>query len=151
MFASPAVLADDRADTKRPWLPVTLAVAVLAALAIYGALRLVSTPATFVAGVQLRIMQPNLQQDEKFDYTAKDQVMKHYLDLSRRVTGAAPRGLGDVTHLIWPESAFPFYLLREPDALAQIGDLLPEGTVLITGADRVADARPAPMPASTTR
>ena len=26
----------------------------------------------------------------------------------------------DVTHLIWPESAFPFFLTREPDALAQI-------------------------------
>jgi apolipoprotein N-acyltransferase len=140
-FASPAALADDRADTRRPWLPVTLAVAMLAALTMYGTLRLSRTPITFVAGVQLRIMQPNLQQDEKFDYTAKDQVMKHYLDLSRRVTAAAPRGLSDVTHLIWPESAFPFYLLHEPGALAQIAELLPEKTVLITGADRVADAR----------
>ena len=33
--------------------------------------------------------------------------------------GAAP-AFADVTHLIWPESAFPFYLLREPDALAQV-------------------------------
>jgi apolipoprotein N-acyltransferase len=87
-------------------------------------------------------MQPNLQQDEKFDYAAKDRVMKHYLDLSRRVTGAAPRGIGDVTHLIWPESAFPFYLRREREALEQIGDLLPEGTVLITGADRIEDPKP---------
>ena len=77
--------------------------------------------------------------------------MKHYLDLSRRVTGAAPRGLGDVTHLIWPESAFPFYLRREPDALAQIGDLLPEGTVLITGADRSKTRGRARRRASTTR
>ena len=141
-FASPAALADDRADTRRAWLPVTLAVAVLATLAIYGTLRLMNTPMSFVRDVQLRIMQPNLQQDEKFDYTAKDQVMKHYLDLSRRVTGAAPRGIADVTHLIWPESAFPFYLRREPDALKQIGDLLPEGTVLITGADRIEDPQP---------
>ena len=141
-FASPAALADDRADTKRAWLPVTLAVAVLATLAIYGALRLMNTPMSFVRDVQLRIMQPNLQQDEKFDYTAKDQVMKHYLDLSRRITGAAPRGISDVTHLIWPESAFPFYLRREPDALKQIDDLLPEGTVLITGADRIEDTQP---------
>ncbi len=146
VFASPATLADERTDTKRPWLPLTLAAAVLAALAVYGALRLARTPTAFVPGVQLRIMQPNLQQDEKFDYTAKDQVMKHYLDLSRRVTGAAPRGLADVTHLIWPESAFPFYLQREPDALAQIGALLPEGTVLITGADRIEDPRPGKNP-----
>jgi apolipoprotein N-acyltransferase len=143
-FASPAVLADDRADTRNPWLPVMLAAATLTALAVFGALRLINTPTAFAPGVQLRIMQPNLQQDEKFDYTAKDQVMKHYLDLSRRVTGAAPRGLADVSHLIWPESAFPFYLLSEPGALTQIGELLPDRTVLITGADRVADSRRGP-------
>ena len=47
----------------------------------------------------------------------------------------------DVTHLIWPESAFPFFLAREPEALAQIADLLPDGTVLITGGVRHADGR----------
>jgi apolipoprotein N-acyltransferase len=47
-----------------------------------------------------------------------------------------------VTHLIWPESAFPFFLTREPDALAQIAAMLPQGTVLITGAVRPPDAPP---------
>jgi apolipoprotein N-acyltransferase len=46
-----------------------------------------------------------------------------------------------VTHLIWPESAFPFFLEREPDALARIADLLPPGVILITGAARVDEAR----------
>ena len=50
----------------------------------------------------------------------------------------------DVTHLIWPESAFPFFLTREPDALAQIADLLQPNTELITGAVRAArERRPA--------
>ena len=44
VFASPAVLADDRADTRRPWLPLALALALLAALAVYGAVRLARTP-----------------------------------------------------------------------------------------------------------
>ena len=48
----------------------------------------------------------------------------------------------DATHLIWPESAFPFLLTREPDALAQIAALLPEGTVLITGAVRAPELPP---------
>ena len=52
------------------------------------------------------------------------------------------RGLGDVTHLIWPESAFPFFLTREPDALAAIARMLPPTTVLITGAARARRARP---------
>jgi apolipoprotein N-acyltransferase len=44
--------------------------------------------------------------------------------------------------LIWPESAFPFLLAREPDALAQIAELLPPGTVLITGAVRAPELKP---------
>jgi apolipoprotein N-acyltransferase len=48
----------------------------------------------------------------------------------------------DATHLIWPESAFPFLLTREPDALAQIAALIPEGTVLITGAVRAPELPP---------
>jgi apolipoprotein N-acyltransferase len=47
----------------------------------------------------------------------------------------------DATHLIWPESAFPFFLEREADALTQIADLLPPGVVLITGAARVEEPR----------
>ena len=116
----------------------------LAALAGYGAVRLARTPTAFVDGVQLRIMQPNLQQDEKFNYSAKQQVMSRYLALSDRSTGPQSTGVRDVTHLIWPESAFPFFLTREPDALAQIADLLPQGTVLITGAVRAPDSAARP-------
>jgi apolipoprotein N-acyltransferase len=90
--------------------------------------------------VRLRIMQPNLPQDVKFNYAAKPEVMKRYLALSERATGPQSRGLRDVTHLIWPESAFPFLLTREPDALAQIAELLPKGTTLITGAARAEQA-----------
>jgi apolipoprotein N-acyltransferase len=63
IFASPAVLADDRADTRRPWLAPVLGAVLIAALAVYGALRLAANPTSYVDGVRLRIMQPNLQQD----------------------------------------------------------------------------------------
>ena len=43
------------------------------------------------------------------------------------------------TILIWPESAFPFFLAREPDALSQITQLLGEHTLLITGAVRLGE------------
>ena len=72
VFASPAVLADDRADTPRPWLPLAARRWCCSprspATARCGCRR---TPTAFVDGVQLRIMQPNLQQDEKFNYGAK--------------------------------------------------------------------------------
>src|SRR6202011_4829582 len=48
-------------------------------------------------------------------------------------------GLDDVTVLIWPESAFPFILSRDAGALAEIGAVLPQDTVLVTGAARAND------------
>src|SRR5437879_2544687 len=68
--------------------------------------------------------------------------MNRYLGLSDRATGPESSGVKDVTHLIWPESAFPFLLAREPDALAQIAALLGRRTVLVTGAVRAADGAP---------
>src|SRR5262249_62085474 len=116
VYASPAVLADDRAVTKHPWLAPALSAIVIAALAAYGALRLAETPTSYVEGVQLRIMQPNLQQDDKFNYSRKQEVMKRYLALSERASATHPTGLGGSTTLIWPESAFPFFLTPHPTA-----------------------------------
>lgn len=142
VFASPAVLADERKTTPRPWLAPACAAIVLTAMAAYGWHRLATTPQNFVNGVRLRIMQPNLNQDEKFNYGAKASVMARYMALSDRATGPQTTGIADVTHLIWPESAFPFFLAREPDALAQIAGMLPQGTVLITGAARATEPGP---------
>ena len=142
IFAAPAVLADDPADTPHPWRAPIIGLIILAGFTGYGAARLWVSPTDFVDGVKLRIMQPNLQQDEKFNYSAKEQVMTRYLRLSERATGPQSKGVRDVTHLIWPEAAFPFFLTREPDALAQITGLLQPNTVLITGAVRAADTPP---------
>src|SRR5262249_54421676 len=93
VFASPAVLADERRDTPRPLLVPLAALAVLAAMAGYGAIHLAAHPTTFAAGVKLRIMQPNLPQDQKFNYSVRQQVMQRYLALSERATGPESNGL----------------------------------------------------------
>ena len=144
LFASPAALLDDRHITPHPWLAFVIALFTLATMGAYGAVRLANEPTQFVDKVRLRLMQPNLQQDVKFNYGAKQMVMEKYLSLSDRATGPQSSGVRDVTVLIWPESAFPFFLAREADALAQIAALLPQGTVLITGA-----VRPPDQPAGT--
>ena len=112
VFASPATLADDRTETHWAWLPLILSVAVLASLGGFGALRLVRSPTRMVDGVHLRIMQPNLQQDVRFNYSAKQEVLNRYIALSDRASGPQSLGVRDATHLIWPESAFPFFLTR---------------------------------------
>jgi apolipoprotein N-acyltransferase len=139
VFATPATLADDRTETRLPWLPLALGLVVLVGLGGFGVLRLARTPTRLVDGVRLRIMQPNLQQDVRFNYAAKQQVMDRYIALSERASSPQSPGAGGATHLIWPESAFPFFLTREPDALAEIARLLRSGTILITGAVRLAE------------
>ena len=112
----------------------------------YGAFRLQHAPTQFVSDVRLRIMQPNLPQDVKFNYGAKNEVMQKYVALSDRASGPQASGVRDVTLLNLAESAFPFFLTREPDALAQISNLLPKGTLLITGGVRPPDAAPPGVP-----
>lgn len=142
VFASPAVLIDDRINTPRPWIAPAAAMLVLLAMGGYGAIRLANHPTQFVDKVKLRLMQPNLQQDVKFNYAMRQKVMDKYLSLSDRATGPQSTGVGDATVLIWPESAFPFFLTREADAMAQIANLLPQGTVLVTGGIRPPDQPP---------
>ena len=142
IFASPAALIDGRSRGRRPWIAPVTALLLLIAMGMFGIVRLALQPTATVAGVKLRIMQPNLQQDVRFNYSAKAEVMQKYLTLSDRASGPQSTGVRDASILIWPESAFPFFLTREADAMAQIADLLPKGTVLITGSVRAPDLPP---------
>jgi apolipoprotein N-acyltransferase len=86
-------------------------------------------------------MQPNLPQDAKFRPENADAIMRRYLGLSDK-PGEGGRRAADVTHIVWPESAFPFLLNRNPQALAQIGALLEPGVTLVTGAARMEEPLP---------
>src|SRR5262249_15979846 len=79
VYASPAILADDRSVTTRRWLAPVLSALVLLTMAAYGAVRLWGSPTAYVDNVRLRIMQPNLQQDDKFRYSQKQAVMSRYV------------------------------------------------------------------------
>ena len=141
IFASPAVLIDRDARGRAPWIAPVAALVLLVVMGGFGAVRLSQNP-TVLGKVKLRIMQPNLEQDAKFNYAAKAAVMQKYLTLSDRASGPQSTGVRDANILIWPESAFPFFLTREADAMAEIADFLPKGTVLITGSVRAPDLAP---------
>ena len=133
--AAPATLATGTSPRAR-WAPTLAALAVLAGLAGYGAWRVPAAPDPMVAGVRLRLIQPNVPQDARFRAEMRDEIVGKYLELSDRAVSPDRTGIGDVTHLIWPESAFPFLIQRDPAALGRIGAALPEGKQLVTGAAR---------------
>ncbi len=142
IFSTPAVLGEKSAiqgARRRLPTPIAAAALALAGICAFGALRLAGRTPEPVAGVKLRIMQPNLAQDAKFRPENKARIMSRYLTLSTRGVESDRSGLDDVTVLIWPESAFPFILSRDAQALAEIGAMLPQDTVLVTGAARADD------------
>lgn len=132
LFSAPATLTA-KPFSRRALAPAGAALFALAAIFGFGAWRLAQAPRKSVAGVALRIMQPNLAQDDKFRPEYRDEILNHYLELSSL---AADADSLDVTVVIWPESAFPFILSRDAGAMAEIGAALPLGSILVTGAAR---------------
>ncbi|MBV9572199.1 MAG: apolipoprotein N-acyltransferase [Alphaproteobacteria bacterium] len=123
--ASLALLAE-----RSPARLVPLALAVLfTGMWAGGAMRLSSTP-SYVPGVRLRIVQPNVAQAEKYASALRGRHWQELIDLSRVQHGPPP------THIIWPEAAPPFLLERAPQALADIAAITADNTVLMTGAAR---------------
>jgi apolipoprotein N-acyltransferase len=137
IFAAPAALTGihRRAGRGQVLLLAFAAVLFLAHLG-FGAIRLALASDATVPGVKLRIVQPAIDQSEKWMNGHEEEIMKRYLEMSDGATSPDRSGVGSATHVIWPESAFPFFLTERPDALAAIAALLPLGTTLITGAAR---------------
>lgn len=133
--AAPATLAD-QGRRRLAFAPIVWALVAFTGLIAFGAARLAQDKGAMVAGVKLRIMQPDVPQDAKFGPENGEAILKRYLDLSDRATSPGSMGIADADFLIWPESAFPFILARNAEALSQIGAALKGKTVLITGAAR---------------
>ncbi len=106
----------------------------------YGVWRIQKAESTFVPEVQLRLVQPNIDQRNKFNKENEAENFRSYLDLSASEGEDGKKGLSGTTHLIWPESVFPYLLTQRRDTLAAIGAMLPEGTSLLTGAARAETA-----------
>ena len=136
IFAAPATLW--RSPAARPAIAPTIGAALaLTLIAGFGALRLTAPASPTVPGVKLRLIQPDISQGAAFAPENKDAILRRYLELSDRDGGLDHAGVRDVTHLIWPESAFPFILSRDAGAIGDIADFLRGGQTLITGAARV--------------
>jgi apolipoprotein N-acyltransferase len=133
IFAVPVLFVDDASRMLgSARVVIGIAIALLLAHVGYGVIRLADGPDPLVPGVHLRVVQPAIPQDERWATERSEDIMNRYVDLS--LGGLS--NMEGITHLIWPESAFPFLLTERPSALLAIADLLPHGTALITGAAR---------------
>jgi apolipoprotein N-acyltransferase len=139
IFSAPLVLAADRPPGQRFRGVLTgllVAAVPLAVLSLYGAVRLWGGPLPNVEGVKLRIVQPSVPQRQKWQPENQGPIFRDHLDLSRHDAAGQRDDLAGITHVVWPEAAMPFLPLEHPEALSAIGDLLPSGAFLLTGALR---------------
>lgn len=143
VFAAPLVLMSDHAPgdhkSRRRALGLVALTTLLPLVSAfsYGALRLARQPAPVVEGVRLRIVQPSIPQREKWQRDKQRRNFQLHLDLSRTSSEGRVDDMADITHVIWPEAAMPFLPLESPQALVEIGALLPARSYLLTGALRM--------------
>lgn len=118
-------------DAPRPRRGPALAAVLLTLLAAAGGARLVLVRPEADPAVQLRIVQANVAQHHKWDPEKRAIWLRRHLALS--VEPAS-----EPLHLvIWPESAVPYQIEREPALRQILGEAAPPGGVLVTGGDRL--------------
>jgi len=106
---------------------------IVLALALTGTWRLYRTDPNYeksLPNIRLRLVQPNTDQAHKWDITQRSINFQHLLDLTS-APSAQP-----VTHVIWPETAAPFYLMEDAPHRQMIAHHLPLDGSLLTGVIR---------------
>jgi len=132
MLASlPALFADREGPRWLVMLPLLGGLLLLLGMAGYGAGRLGAAVMEDVAGVRLRIVQPNIAQAAKWQPDQRAAIFRKLVELSAQPSANPP------SHVIWPEAATPFFLLQSEAALGQISQLVPPTGAVITGTPRL--------------
>ena len=127
--AAPAVLAGP-APARTRWAGALPGLALLAGPAAAGTARLSGDAGKTVPGVTLRIVQPDIAQQDKW----RPDVRAANFALHLRLSG--PRGGGTATHVVWPETAAPFSVATDLRGRDLLRAAVPPGGLLLTGAPR---------------
>ncbi len=104
--------------------------ALVAAVAVVGAIRLPGEAMPTVENVRLRLVQPSIQQSLKWVEGRQLQNLREHIQLSERPADRMPNVI------IWPEAAEPYPLDGHPDNAKTIGARLRPGQILVTGIAR---------------
>jgi len=132
--ASAATIADQGSRSAR-FGPALVALAALAVIWSLGTWRIATTVIEDVSGVKLRLVQANIAQHHKWQPALRRKNLERYIRMS-----SSP-GAEDITHIIWPETATPYFLEQDPELRKSLGALVGPGGALITGAPRTTPTR----------
>ncbi len=133
--AAPAALAAPPGTSGRSRF-VLLCLMPLAACLLFGLARVNLAPAPGSetargadgAPIALRIVQPSISQQEKWQPTRREQHVSQQIDMTRL------EGFEALDLVVWSETAVPFLLNLEPGLRRHLGAAVPPGGLLLAGA-----------------
>ena len=118
---------------KKQYVWAAIDLSTFAFIAIFGFLRCYEMTHEYVWGVQLRLVQPNIEQTLKWDDNAAEENFMQHIRLSKS------KNHEKITHVLWSETASPYPLDVSEDARAMTISAVRQNGTLITGSLRVAD------------
>ena len=119
---------------RQRWCLIGVLLGLPLAIWVAGSLRLAAAPAPEDhrhEDVRLRIVQPAIPQRLKWQTNLKRGHVVKQMRLSANV------GIQEIDHLVWAETAVPYFLAREPGLRELLARTVPPGGYLLTGAPRL--------------
>jgi apolipoprotein N-acyltransferase len=130
----PALLPDSSESAIRTRASLAVGLSLFGLIGLSGWVRLSQMDGSPVPGVMLRIVQPNIPQTLKWVPAERARNFERLLEL----TAEPARSIASpITHVVWPETAVPFFLERDAGARQAMASVTPPGGSILTGAPRV--------------
>ena len=129
LCATTPVIAFFDVAKKQKLAIILIGILIIFAMWLWGTYRLNKVGDTkFNEKVVLRIVQPSIKQQYKWQAEKQLENLNKYLEMS-----VASDAELKPTHIIWPETALTTDIGRFPEAAEYIRSKLPKGTILMTG------------------
>ncbi|TNE35647.1 MAG: apolipoprotein N-acyltransferase [Alphaproteobacteria bacterium] len=126
----PALIGETGGSARTARYALLLGCSLFAALVGLGAYRLTAPAPGIYEKTNLRLVQPNIAQTDKWKQDLRVGHVRKILQLSLTPATQKP------DYLIWPETAVPFYLTTSESLRNELADFVPKGGAIITGAPR---------------
>ncbi|WP_340148761.1 apolipoprotein N-acyltransferase [uncultured Sneathiella sp.] len=126
----PALFGETETPRRTAGISLIACIGILLSFYGVGAVRLHNSSVTYFENAPIRLVQPNIQQVDKWKPDLLLAHLQKLVALSLIEEGEKPR------YLIWPETAVPYYLTTAPALQKELARIVPPGGALITGAPR---------------